>query len=312
MTDFDIWRSSLRDSMVAIDATPLGATGRADYTGWVYMLPLGRISVADVGSAPVRVSRTRHLIAADAADIYQLSIARRASWARQGERPIRLRAGDAVLFDATQPSSVTTDGFGHQVVVNVPRADLRRRASVEHGMLGQAIRADTPGLRVLIAIIDQLGRDSSRLTVDLMDELGHTTTELLASTLRATAAGRQNMADPLLSRTAQLARMRDFVGRHLADPDLSPRTLADAFGVSLRYVESAFRVIGQSPARFIRETRLDEARRMLADPRQRHRSIGAVGRSVGMANPSVFSRAFRGHYDISPREYRDSSIPPGS
>ncbi|WP_436772302.1 helix-turn-helix domain-containing protein [Yinghuangia sp. YIM S09857] len=311
VTDFDVWRTSLRESMVAVDATPVGDTGRTEYSGWVYTLNLGAVRIADAASSPVRVSRTPRLIAADAADTYQLSIARRPSEAEQAGHRVRLRTGDAVFLDATQPSTVVTDAvFGHQVIVNLPRAELRRSVAVDTGMLGRAIRGDHPGLRVLSALIHRLGHESPRMTPEFMAEMGHTATELVASLLRATAEGRAGLADSHLSRAAQLLRMRDFVERNLADPELSPHTLADAFGVSLRYVETVFHETGDSPARFIRETRLDAARRMLADPRQRHRSIAAVGRSVGLVNASAFSRTFKGRYDISPRGYRNLSTPP--
>lgn len=114
--------------------------------------------------------------------------------------------------------------------------------------------------------------------------------------------------DVRLSRIAQLARMREFIRRHLADPALSPRMLADAFGVSIRYVELVFREADSAPARAIRDTRLDEARRMLADPRQGHRSIASVAHSVGIGDPDVLARAFRNRYGTTPSEYRHDRV----
>ncbi|MYW05566.1 helix-turn-helix domain-containing protein [Streptomyces sp. SID3343] len=59
-----------------------------------------------------------------------------------------------------------------------------------------------------------------------------------------------------------------------------------------------------SPARSIRDARLGEAGRMLADPRQRHRSIASVAHSVGIGNPDVLPRAYRNRYGTTPSEYR--------
>jgi AraC-like DNA-binding protein len=303
--DVDTWRGLLRDAIVELDAEPAGAPEPPGYTGWVRLLDLGSISVTDVASDPVRVARTPRLIRRNPVDFYHLSVARRpGSWAAQGGRPHRLRPGDAVLFDAGEPWSVAADDFGHYVIVNVPRADLERDLGVQRALLGKPVPRESPTLRVLMAAIAELGRHAPLLPDETLAELGHTAGELLVSTLRLAAGGGNQLADPRLSRNAQLLRMRDFVRRHLAEPDLSPRTIAAAFGVSLRYVEVVFAEGGVSPSRFIRETRLTEARRMLGDPRQRHRSIGAIARSVGIENPGVFARSFRRQFDITPRDYR--------
>ncbi|MGW0658106.1 AraC-like ligand-binding domain-containing protein [Streptodolium elevatio] len=301
--DVDVWREILRDSIVELDATPLGPPDRHAYTGWVHVLDLGAVSISDVASDPVRVARTPRLISRNPVDFYHLLLARRPSRAAAGTYHGLLRPGDAVLVDSTQPYSLTADRFAHYLSINVPRSALRRDLAAAP-VPGGVIPTRDPMLRVLAAVVTELGRNVNDLTTETMAEVGHTTYELLMSTLRASMGAGARPGDVHLSRTAQLARMRVFIRRHLADPALSPRMLADAFGVSIRYVELVFRESGSSPARSIRDTRLDEARRMLADPRQRHRSIAAVAHSVGIGDPDVLARAFRGRYGTTPREYR--------
>ncbi|WP_436790746.1 helix-turn-helix domain-containing protein [Yinghuangia sp. YIM S10712] len=304
----DIWRAILRDNITELDATPADPDSRTDYRGWAHVLELGTLSVTDVGSDPVRVARTPRLIGRSQEAFYHLSIARRPSWARHAGQEIRMRTGDAVLLDGTEPFSLVSDGFAHHVVINVPRAALQRDLHVQPSMLGQLIGTENPMLRVLMGMISRIGSDTSDLPGEALAELGHTAGELLVSALRLAEVGRTHVPDLRMSHAAQLLRMQDFVRSHLAEPSLSPRTLAAAFGVSVRYVEVVFREAGHTPARFIRETRLAEARRMLADPRQRHRAIAAVGRSVGIENPSLFARAFREHYQVTPTQYRMSAL----
>lgn len=313
VTDPDTWREIFRDAMVSVDTTPIGPPerGRTDddagYQGWIYVHDFGPVSISDVASDPMRAVRTPRLIDRSPADVCHLTIDRRSSSISQGDRPpADLGAGDAVLVDSSRPWVVVVNDFGHHLVVNVPRADLRRGMGVEDAMFGRRIPGDNPTLRVLTAMITEMGRNQSPTSSDTRLELGHTACELVASVVRSENEGRLRLADPRLSRHTQLLRMRDFVQRHLADTELSPRVVADAFDVSLRYVELVFREGGSSPAQFIRETRLNEARRMLADPRQRHRPIAAIGRAVGIERPSAFSRAFRGRFDVAPRDYREA------
>ncbi|NUU25314.1 MAG: helix-turn-helix domain-containing protein [Streptomycetaceae bacterium] len=304
--DVETWRGTLRDAVVELDATPRSPADPPDYTGWAYMLDLGAVNVVDVASDPVRVARTPRLIHRNPVDFFHLSIARRPSWAAAGGHRARLLAGDAMLMDSTDPWGVAADDFAHFLVVNVPRTSLRHQVRSVPAMLGQVIPADNPTLRVLLRVIAELGRESSGLPPETLRELGHTTDELVASTLRLAASGQDWIADAQMSRAAMLMRMREFALAHLDDPRLSPKMLADAFDVSLRYVEATFHDGGLSPSRFIREARMAEARRMLADPRHRPRSIAAIARSVGIENTSVFSRAFRNRYGLTPRDYRHS------
>ncbi|MYW05565.1 hypothetical protein [Streptomyces sp. SID3343] len=109
--------------------------------------------------------------------------------------------------------------------------------------LGGVTPAGDPMLRVLAALVAELGRNNNAtgLTTETLTEVGHTAYELPMSTLRTSMVADTRAGDVHLSRTAQLSRMRVFIRRHLADPALSPRMLADAFGVSTRYVELVFR-----------------------------------------------------------------------
>lgn len=302
--DVETWRTILRDHITELDATPADPEPAPDYRGWAYVLAMGALSVTDVGSDPVRVARTARSIGRSQEAFYHLSIARRPSWATHAGRSIRMRAGDAVLLDGTEPFSLVSDGFAHHMVVNVPHAVLQRDLRVQPFMLGRRIGPENAFLRVLLGMITQVGGETSDIPGESLSELGHTAGELLVSALRLAEVGRAHVTDARMSHAAQLLRMRDFVRSHLAEPGLAPRLIAAAFGVSVRYVEMVFRESGTTPARFIRETRLGEARRMLADPRQAHRAIAAVGRSVGIENPSVFARVFRDHFGVTPTEYR--------
>lgn len=304
----DAWRTMLRDSVLELDVTPVAREDRPDYTGWVHVMDIGHVNVVDVGSDPVRVARTRRLIRRNPDDVYHLSVAQRPSWSAAGGHHTQLRTGDAVLVDGVDPWAVgTADSFGHFVVVNVPRTLLRRDLRVEPAMLGQVIPAENPVLRALMRVVAEVARGASTLPSDSLFELGHSVNELLVSTLRVEEHGHRSPADSRSPRNVLFLQMREFVLDHLSDPDLSITMLADAFRVSRRTVEMAFQQADLSPARFIRETRLAAARRMLADPRQRHRSIAAIGRSVGIEHPATFARVFRSHYDLTPREYRQAN-----
>jgi AraC-like DNA-binding protein len=61
------------------------------------------------------------------------------------------------------------------------------------------------------------------------------------------------------------------------------------------------RELGRSPVQVLREIRMQEARRLLADE---VRSVGEIGRGVGYGSSAAFSRAFSAHHGMSPQEWR--------
>ncbi|MEO3752672.1 helix-turn-helix domain-containing protein [Streptomyces sp. B6B3] len=307
--DVDAWRGMLHDCLIELDAIPIGDTGDgAGYTGWLRQLDLGCVSLTDVGSDPVRVVRAPRMLVGNQDDFYLLSIAQEDSSSLIGSVRSDLRRGDAVLLDSTSPFQLRAEELAHHLVLTLPRADVARVVPGSRERVGHRIAAQNPVLRVLRAAIAETHAGGERFDPGVLPELGHVLKELLLSVLRS-----DELVDPagvngLLGHHAQLLRMRDFIRRHLAEPELSVRTVAAAFGVSARYVEIVFRESGTSPARYIRQTRMEEARRNLASPLRRQRPIAAIARSVGIENATVFARMFRHFYDVTPSEYRQSQV----
>jgi AraC-like DNA-binding protein len=81
------------------------------------------------------------------------------------------------------------------------------------------------------------------------------------------------------------------VGRMARLVHLSRSALAERFR----------RELGRSPAQVLREIRMQQARRLLADD---NRSVGEVGRAVGYGSSAAFSRAFSAHHRMAPQEWR--------
>ncbi len=109
---------------------------------------------------------------------------------------------------------------------------------------------------------------------------------------------------PDVSQRALLLRVRAFIEDRLADPRLSPATVARAHHVSLRFLYKLFEGERASVAGLIRERRLDRCRRDLLDPSLGGVPVSAIAARWGLTNAAHFSRAFRAAYGVSPVEYR--------
>jgi AraC-like DNA-binding protein len=91
---------------------------------------------------------------------------------------------------------------------------------------------------------------------------------------------------------------------NLADPDLSPTTVAAANHVSVRYLHRLFETHETTVAAWIRGRRFERSRRDLADPTMRQLPISAIAARWGLTNPAHFGRLFRTEYGLQPTEYR--------
>jgi AraC-like DNA-binding protein len=106
---------------------------------------------------------------------------------------------------------------------------------------------------------------------------------------------------------ALTAQIQASIRENLGDPRLTPPAIAADHHISLRYLHKLFERDGHTVAGWIRERRLEQCRRDLADPRLAARSIHAIATRWGFTSPAHFSRAFRGAYGFSPRQFRRQS-----
>ena len=78
--------------------------------------------------------------------------------------------------------------------------------------------------------------------------------------------------------------------------------LAASLGLDRRYLARLFKQSqGCSMQEYLKDKRMDEAARLL---RQEY-PVAAVGRMVSYDDPFAFSKAFRGHFGVSPRAWRE-------
>jgi AraC-like DNA-binding protein len=105
-------------------------------------------------------------------------------------------------------------------------------------------------------------------------------------------------------------RIAAFIRRRLADPELTPRAIAAANGISLSYLHRLFQDESDTVAAFIRRQRLERARFDLADPAQGGVPVHAIAARWGFARATDFTRAFRAAYGIPPTDYRRHACAP--
>jgi transcriptional regulator GlxA family with amidase domain len=111
-------------------------------------------------------------------------------------------------------------------------------------------------------------------------------------------AWRAAARNPIVRRAVLLMEL------HVAEP-VAISALAAQLGVSLKTLERLFQAeYGASPGGFYKRTRLEIARRMLAESA---RPIMNIAMDCGFGDGSYFGRTFRAAFGASPRDYRRAS-----
>lgn len=219
---------------------------------------------------------------------------------RVGERVATLEAGDFMLFD---PSAASVQQFAEctaAIIVRLPVAGAEGRVPGLHSMVGMPVRGSAGAGAVLSQFIRTAWSElEAGADLDWADSL----CEVVWPLVDMAYAGVRE-APAALTRAARLKReILDYAEAHCLDPGLTAARIADAVGVSARYVQMAFAQRGTTPSAYVRARRLEHAARRLADP-AREESITTVALDAGFGDLSTFCRLFRSRFGVAPRDYR--------
>ncbi|WP_328842955.1 helix-turn-helix domain-containing protein [Streptomyces sp. NBC_00258] len=217
-----------------------------------------------------------------------------------------LGVGDLMLFDTSRPflgkhaphiptSQLLLLRFPRSLLP-LPDRDLRRLSAVRIPGTQGIGALSSQFLLHLAQRMDELSpADTARLSTLTLD---------LLTTVLADALDSQSAVPPHTRRRALMVQIHAFIRDNLGDPNLTPETIAAAHHISLRYLHKLFQQEERTVAGWIRERRLEQCRRDLADSQLIARPIHAIATRWGFTSPAHFSRAFRSAHGVSPSQYR--------
>jgi AraC-like DNA-binding protein len=278
----------------------------ADFGGRLHAVRLGGVTLARVAAQPHSVHRTAELIRRDSRDTYKISLQLRGHGIiRQDDREASMRPGDLAFYDTDRPYSLSYRDPMEILIFMFPRQRLRLRRERVRQLTATRIDG-TAGLGAVIGpylhgLAAQAGRIGPGPGVLLADSVVDLVAGVLLQECSGLAGGPE---DGAAGARAALMRARVYIDEHLRDPGLGTGQVAAELNLSVRSLQRLFAAEGTGVAEWIRQRRLEQCRRDLADPAQARRPVSAVAAQWGMPDASHFSRTFKAAYGQSPREYR--------
>jgi len=288
------WREAVCQAVLNVMAVAPAERFAARISGQGF----GALRFAAFSATPHDIVRTKRHADEAGEDAYLISLqCRGASRMTQGDEAFQLDPGEIAIMDGTRPFTVAFPNRVSRVLAVVPRPMLDSRAP---WMRCSPLRK----LTARSAYFDLARRHLLQLAE------AHTLTEGEATLLTDNLCNLLALAtarvpeQPRPSPDLQLQAIVAYCRSRLADPGLSPQSVADHFGISVRTLHSRFEGMQVSFGRWLLENRLDACQRALVDPVQDRIQISQIAYRWGFNDLSHFTKAFRARFGVAPREMR--------
>ena len=298
-SSFDHWKHLVAESFVPLAAQTADVDG---FRGEMRSRVLDRMSIVEVTATSHEVHRTPALIARAHERYFKLNLQLEGTGLLvQDNREAVLRPGDLAIYDTSRPYTLTFEEQARMMVVMFPCDALALPADYV-GQLAAVRMAGSAGLSGIVGqFIRQLSENLDVLSGPSGSRLAANALDLVSTMLHA----EMDIAPDRMKPQALLAvSIREYIEANLADPLLSPATIAAAHFISTRHLHNVFHESGTTVASWIRSQRLEGARRDLRDPLHAGKSVGAVAAHWGFLDAAHFSRTFRDAFGVPPSDWR--------
>lgn len=296
---FDHWKHLVAQSFVPLAAE----TDDADaFRGQMRSRVLDRMCIVEVTATSHQVHRTPALLARSDQRYFKLNLQLEGTGLLiQDNREALLRPGDLAIYDTNRPYTLAFEEQARMMVVMFPH-DCLSLPPEYVGQLSAVRMAAGSGLTGIVGpFISQLAANLEILSGPSGSRLATNALDLVSTMLHSEL----DMAPDRMRPQALLATsVREYIEANLADPQLSPATIAAAHFISTRHLHNVFHESGATVASWIRSQRLERARRDLRDPLHSGKSVGAVAARWGFVDAAHFSRTFRDAFGQSPSDWR--------
>lgn len=277
------------------------------FTAHARALDLAGVDIVELTCSPARVMRTPRLVRECDPRLISvvLPMSGRLVLTQAGRQAI-LQAGDLGLYSSSRPFEIHIDSdtdTARLVRMQLPRSLVGSSFSNLERALATPLTGNQGVGALLRQFLTQVATDQFDYAVTDLPRLGNVAVDLLTAIL-VHEFGTPNPTDS--QPHSMLPRIMAYVRQHLHDPRLSPRSIAAAHHISVSYLHRLFQDHDTTVWAWIRQQRLERARRDLTDPELMTMPVHRIAARWGFSDHATFTRAFRASYGIPPRDYRQS------
>lgn len=297
----DYWRDAICDEFVQLDCEEVTS---GDFLGELHGgVGISDLRFSEVIADPHLVVRSKRQIAksTEADFLISFQIENR-GLIRQNGREARLKPGSFAMYDSTKPYSLTFKERFHQFVLQMPKEVLSRHLVNPEQYTAVATSAHAGLGAVLTQFIFSLAKEL-KLVRAASDELADNLVEMIAMAFSSSMMLEQVGTHSVVRKSLR-TRILHYIDTNLCDSQLSNAQIAQAAGISIRYLHKLFEQEVESTHALVLRKRLERARTLLDDPAYAGHSIEQIAYSTGFSSAAHFSRSFKKHFGLSPSDIR--------
>lgn len=220
----------------------------------------------------------------------------------QDGRDVVLNPGDLAIYDTTRPYTLAFDDSFRTIVAMFPK----RMVSLDEDSIGRltatALGRDDPMGEIVSTMLRQATGQMGRLGSSVAGRLARNMVDLVSILLREQL---ETDAEP---RPVLLDRVLEYIDTHLADPALSPHSIAADHYISVRYLHALFQNEGTTVSARIRRQRLERCKTDLGDPRLAEETLTRIASRWSFSDAAHFSRLFKAAYGQTPSAFRADAL----
>lgn len=298
------WMEAVNKAYVQLEcAVPSRST--APFFGAITRRELAAVNLSRITSTTQTVLRTPLQISRASEDIFLLSIQVAGTGQLiQDQKTAHLKPGDLALYDSTRPYQLLFDQDFEQYVLSLPGSILRKRLHHAEDMTACTMSSAQSGTaRLLSHMVSEL-MNSPPSRGDLVDR---SLADSLVGILVAALADNLSTL-PLKDHTAsqRRERIKAYVLENLPDPELCVGKIAQRLGLAASTIHRAWDGEATSLTNWIWSMRLQGAEQDLRRLAHHKRTITEIAYHWGFSSSAHFSRAFRQHFGVPPKEAREA------
>jgi AraC family transcriptional activator of tynA and feaB len=298
---FDYWHS-VACSNIADHASV--ADCRHSFEASLRCGTIGDIGLVQFENSAMAISRTRYHADKSASD--DLLVCRQDAGSlalQQAGRELTLEAGTITLIDPRLPYEGKFSSGSRLLVFKIPRHLLEVRLGNARDIAALPLKPLNGKESLISSFLAMLAAHAGRLELTTENILQNQVVDLLASSF-ASALNKSSL--PISStRSLTCFRVRAAIEKHIVDPCLNTKRVAEAAGVSVRTANAALAGDNTSISRLLLERRLARCKAALGDLRQMHRTVSEIAYGWGFSDMTHFGRKFKAAFGMLPSEYRN-------
>ena len=298
------WMEAVSQAYVSLECT-VPTSLETPFFGAITRRELAAVNLSRISSTSQTVLRTPQQISKASEDIFLLSIQVAGSGRLvQDDKTAHLKPGDLALYDSTRPYQLLFDQHFEQYVLSLPGSLLRKRLNNAQDMTASKIATAQSGTaRLLSHMVTELMESPPTggpiVDVSLADSL----VGILVATL-AENLGSLNLKND--AGTVRRDRIKAYVMANLRDHELSIGKIAQTLGMTASTLHRAWEQEPDSLSNWIWSMRLKGAEQDLRRLACSSKTITEIAYHWGFSSSAHFSRTFRQHFGVPPKEARAS------